>query len=356
MPSARLPNSTGSMPMNTFDYVRPATTAEAVAAAAQPVPPFWPAHQPADLMKGGHARPGRLVDVNYLPELGRHRASPGGVRIERSVRNADLAHDPSLRGAFPAVAEALLSRRLAQLRNAATSAHLLQRTRCAYFYRRRERLQQTRSQAPAARRGGDTRLHAVLGGARAASRRIVRFLRPLQHSTRGRDRGQSRTPRDSARDFHRLPYDTPERESVLEPGDLIVAVRLPDNAAAFSAQPATSRFASHSYAFAVCRPPPPCGRSDTIMQRGSRSAASLRSRAGPCAEASVAGASRNGAAFRGRRAALADAKAVSDNAFRIELARRIVVHALTLAAAGTPQRVPTSSLPFADNPGVQLHA
>src|ERR1700722_9381731 len=138
---ARGPESFGIRPkaqrMKSFDYIRPATVSEAVAAATEPGAAYLASGTNLlDLMKGGITRPSRLVDVNRLPGLDRiEPLADGGVRIGALVRNADLAHDREFARAFPAVAEALLSGASAQLRNAATvGGNLLQRTRCAYFY------------------------------------------------------------------------------------------------------------------------------------------------------------------------------------------------------------------------------
>src|SRR5580698_6647614 len=123
--------------MKNFDYVRPATLREAIAAASVPGAAYLAAGTNlVDLMKGGVARPDSLVDITHLPGLDRIEDLPdGGVRIGALVRNADLAHDHDFVRRFPAIAEALLSGASAQLRNAATvGGNLLQRTRCAYFY------------------------------------------------------------------------------------------------------------------------------------------------------------------------------------------------------------------------------
>ena len=123
--------------MKNFDYIRPATISEAVAAGTEPGAAYLASGTNLlDLMKSGIARPDRLVDVTRLPGLDHIEWLPnGGVRIGAMVRNADLAHDADFASAFPAVAEALLSGASAQLRNAATvGGNLLQRTRCAYFY------------------------------------------------------------------------------------------------------------------------------------------------------------------------------------------------------------------------------
>src|ERR1700730_12971682 len=123
--------------MKNFEYVKPATIAEAVAAASQPGAAYLAGGTNLlDLMKGGITRPDRLVDVTRLPGLDRiEYLDDGGLRIGARVRNADLAHGPAFAKSFPAVAEALLSGASAQLRNAATvGGNLLQRTRCGYFY------------------------------------------------------------------------------------------------------------------------------------------------------------------------------------------------------------------------------
>ena len=152
--------------MKTFDYVRPATVREAVAAASEPGAVYLAAGTNLlDLMKGGITRPSRLVDISHLPDLDQIEDLPdGGVRIGALVRNADLAHDRDFARRFPAVAEALLSGASAQLRNAATvGGNLLQRTRCAYFYDVASACNKREPGSGCDARGGDNRLHAVMG-------------------------------------------------------------------------------------------------------------------------------------------------------------------------------------------------
>src|SRR3981081_2732066 len=105
--------------MKTFDYVRPMTISDAVAAAAEPGAVYLAAGTNLlDLMKGGVTRPNRLVDVSRLPGLDRIEHLPdGGSRIGALVRNADLAHDPDFAKSYPAVAEALLSGASSQCRD-----------------------------------------------------------------------------------------------------------------------------------------------------------------------------------------------------------------------------------------------
>jgi xanthine dehydrogenase YagS FAD-binding subunit len=161
--------------------------------------------------------------------------------------------------------------------------------------------------------------------------------------------------------FHRLPGDAPERETVLEPGEMVVAVSLPAPAARFAAHSRYLKVRERtSYAFAVVS-----------------AAAALRLENGAIAEARLAlggvalkpwrareaeliltGARAEAAPFRrAAEAALAAAKPSGDNGFKIELARRIVMRALTLAATGTPERIPAlPASPFASISGEAIHA
>jgi len=152
--------------MNSFDYVRPATIEDAVAAASEPGAAFLAAGTNLlDLMKGGVSRPNRLVDISRLPDLDRiEDLADGSLRIGALVRNADLAHDRTFAQRFPAVAEALLSGASAQLRNAATvGGNLLQRTRCAYFCDGASACNKRDPGSGCDARGGENRLHAILG-------------------------------------------------------------------------------------------------------------------------------------------------------------------------------------------------
>src|SRR3979490_3457375 len=152
--------------MKTFEYVRPATVQDAVAAASEPGAAYLAAGTNLlDLMKGGIARPSLRVDNIPLSGLGQIADLSGGsVRIGALVRNADLARDQSFARRFPAVAEALLSGASAQLRNAATvGRNLLQRTRCPYFYDVASACNKRDPGSGCDARGGENRLHAVMG-------------------------------------------------------------------------------------------------------------------------------------------------------------------------------------------------
>ena len=275
--------------MKRFDYVRPATIDEAVSAAAAPGSAYLAAGTNlVDLMKGGVMQPKRLVDITRLPGLDRIEDLPdGGVRIGALVRNANLAHDPNFARRFPVVAEALLSGASAQLRNAATvGGNLLQRTRCAYFYDTASACNKRDPGSGCDARGGDTRLHAILGWSESCIAThpsdfcVALAALDALVEVEGKA-GRREIPLET---FHRLPGDTPERESVLEPGEMIGAVRLPASAARFAAHARYLKVRDRtSYAFDRCgrgrvayRRGSDCGRPPCTRRRGDEAVAGAR--------------------------------------------------------------------------------
>jgi xanthine dehydrogenase YagS FAD-binding subunit len=350
--------------MKNFDYVRPATVSDAVAAAAEPGAAYLAAGTNLlDLMKGGVSHPTRLVDVTRLPGLNRIEHLPdGGVRIGALVRNADLAHDAGFVRSYPAVAEALLSGASAQLRNAATvGGNLLQRTRCGYFYDTASACNKREPGTGCDARGGENRLHAVLGWSESCiATHPSDFCVPLVALDAVVEiEGRAGRREVAFEALHRLPGDTPQQETVLEPGDLIVALRLPADAAAFAAHARYLKVRERtSFAFAVVSAAAALriehGRiRDARLALGGVAAKPWRARA---AEEILT--STGGDVFRrAAEAALAEAKPSGDNQFKIELAQRILVRALTLAAMGTPERVPAlPASPFSSVAGALIDA
>jgi xanthine dehydrogenase YagS FAD-binding subunit len=306
--------------------------------------------------------PDRLIDVTRLSGLDRiEPLADGGVRIGALVRNADLAHDAAFAKSYPAVAEALLSGASAQLRNAATvGGNLLQRTRCAYFYDVASACNRREPGSGCDARHGENRLHAVLGWSDACiATHPSDFCVPLVALDAVVEiEGKGGRREMSLEDLHRLPGEVPQRETGLDPGDLIVALKLPAGARNFRGHARYLKVRERtSYAFALVS-----------------AAACLRIARGKIAEARIALGGVAAKPWRAREAeklltgtpdaenfrcaaeaALADAKPSGDNEFKIELARRIVLRALTLAAAGTPERIPAlPASPFSTQPGA-LH-
>jgi xanthine dehydrogenase YagS FAD-binding subunit len=343
--------------MNRFDYVRAGSVAEAIAAAAAPGSVYLAGGTNLlDLMKGNVMRPARLVDISRLPGLEEiERLDDGGWRIGALVRNADLAHDRDFAASFPAVAEALLSGASAQLRNAATAGgNVMQRTRCAYFYDTASACNKRDPGAGCEAIGGETRLAAILGASDSCiATHPSDFCVPLAALDAVVEIAGPAGTRDVAlNDFYVLPGDDPARETVLAPGELITAIRLPSSAAAFAGR---SRYVKvrdrTSYAFAVVS-----AAAGLVLEGGTIAQARLafggvaakpwRARA---AETALIGKTPGREAYRAAaEIAMADAKPAGDNGFKIELARRLAVRALTLAAAGTPARLPAlPASPFA---------
>jgi xanthine dehydrogenase YagS FAD-binding subunit len=347
--------------MNRFDYIRPASVPEAVAAAAVPGSAYLAGGTNLlDLMKGGAARPGRVIDITRLPGLDRIEWLPGGgVRIGALVRNSDLAYDERFGRTFPAIAEALLSGASPQLRNAATvGGNLLQRTRCAYFHDLASACNRRSPGSGCDARQGENRLHAVLGWSEhCIATHPSDFCVPLLALDAAVEvegpHGAREMPLDA---LHLLPGGSPDRETALAPGELIVALRLPAEAAVFARNARYLKLRERtSYAFAVVSAAAALELDGGAIHKarialGGVAAKPWRARD---AEASLEGARPTAQAFASAaELALAEARPSGDNAFKIELARRIVLRALTLALEGTPQAMPAlPASPFSTIPG-----
>jgi xanthine dehydrogenase YagS FAD-binding subunit len=352
--------------MKAFDYVRPTTLRDAVSAASKPGAAYLAAGTNLlDLMKGGVTKPDRLVDITHLPGLDRiEDLADGGVRIGALVRNADLAHDRNFARRFPAVAEALLSGASAQLRNAATvGGNLLQRTRCAYFYDPASACNKRIPGSGCDARGGDNRHHAILGWSPSCIAThpsdfcVALVALDAVVEIEGKA-GRREIPLEM---FHCLPGDRPDRESVLEPGEMIVAVRLPAEAALFAAHARYLKVRDRtSYAFAVVSAAAALRVDAGVIARARIALGGVATKPWRAREAEqiLTGVRAHPSVFRrAAEAALADAKPSGDNAYKIELARRVVTKVLTFAAAGTPEQMP--ALPgslFTPGPGVTAHA
>ena len=219
--------------MRAFTYERPATAAEAAAAAARRDGAKFVAGGTnlLDLMKLEIETPTHLVDVN---RLGLDRIEPmpdGGLRIGALVRNTDLAADARVRRDYAVLSRALLAGASAQLRNQATTAgNLLQRTRCPYFYDTNMPCNKRKPGSGCAALEGYNRQHAIVGTSDACIAThpsdmavAMRVLDATVETVRG-DGTKRVIP---IADFHRLPGNTPHIETTLERGELITAVTLP---------------------------------------------------------------------------------------------------------------------------------
>lgn len=241
--------------MKPFDYRSPADAAEAVRSVAgdQNAVFLGGGTNLVDHLKLGVVEPRLIVGVTDLLPAGIEELDDGTLRIGAGVRNSDLAADPRVRERFPMLSQALLSGASAQLRNMATvGGNPLQRTRCVYFQDVTTPCNKREPGSGCSAIGGWTRNHAILGAseqciavhpsdmavAMSALEARVRVLGPEGERT------------IAFTDLHRLAGDTPERDTVLEHGELITAIDLPP-------QPMARRSAYRkvrdraSYAFAL---------------------------------------------------------------------------------------------------------
>jgi xanthine dehydrogenase YagS FAD-binding subunit len=351
--------------MNRFEYVRASSVAEAVAAAGAPHAAYLAGGtNMLDLMKSDITHPAKLVDISHISELSRIDFLPDdGVRIGALVRNSDLAYDPKFAATYPMVAEALLSGASAQLRNAATTGgNVMQRTRCPYFYDTASACNKRTPGAGCEAVGGATRLHAVLGwSAHCITTHPSDFCVPLAALNAVVEiAGPSGQRNIALTAFHCLPGTTPDVETVLAPGEMITAVRLPPAASGFAAHARYLKIRDRtSYAFAVVSVAAALRMEGGVIAEarialGGVAAKPWRAEA---AEAALASQHPGDETFRkAADAALADAEPSGDNAFKIELARRLIARTLRTAAAGTPEHTPALPASVFAPLGVLAHA
>jgi xanthine dehydrogenase YagS FAD-binding subunit len=217
--------------MKPFDYARAGTVNEALAAGAGGGRYIAGGTNLIDLMKLQVETPVRLVDISRLALDGVEEIDGGGVRIGALVPNSDLAAHPLIRAQYPMLSRALLAGASAQLRNkASTAGNLLQRTRCYYFYETAAACNKREPGSGCDAIGGFNRIHAILGGSASC---IATHPSDMAVALRALDAvvvtalpdGEER--RIALGDLYRLPGDTPEIETNLRPGELIVAIELP---------------------------------------------------------------------------------------------------------------------------------
>lgn len=218
--------------MREFAYERATDARQAVAAVlAEPDAVFLGAGTNlVDHLKLGIIAPGKLVDVSRLPFDQVTELPDGGMRIGAAVRNADLAAHPVIRARYPMLSAALVAGASAQLRNLATTGgNLLQRTRCPYFQDATVPCNKREPGSGCSAIGGFDRDQAILG---ASSRCIATHPSDMAVAMVGlgaivRVLGAHGEREIPLVDLYRLPGDEPERDTVLEHGDLITAVDLP---------------------------------------------------------------------------------------------------------------------------------
>jgi xanthine dehydrogenase YagS FAD-binding subunit len=292
-----------------------------------------------DLAKGGVVQPVLLVDVSRLP-LTEVAATPdGGLRIGAAVRNSDLANHALVRSRHPLLSQALLAGASPQLRNMATvGGNLLQRTRCGYFYD--TGFEHCNKRAPGSGCGaleGINRNHAILGASPSCIATHPSDMCVALAALRARVRVHG--PRGERviemADFHRLPGDAPQRDTTLAPGELIVGVDLPPDGFAAHAHYLKIRDRA-SYAFALVSVAAALDVRDGVVRDAALALGGVAHKPWrrPEAEARLVGRPPSDATFgEAAEVLLQGAKPVSQNGFKVTLARRAIVRALQTAGA-----------------------
>ena len=320
--------------MQVFDYRKASSVNGAVSAAAAPHSRFVAGGTTlVDLMKLNVENPLTVIDINSLPLSKIEQMPDGSLRIGAMVRNSDLAHDKTVQQAYPVLSQALLSGASPQLRNMATTGgNLLQRTRCYYFRDTAYACNKREPGSGCSAIDGYNRIHAVLGGsehciATNPSDMAVAMmaLEAVVHTTG--PRGERKIP---LVDFYLLPGNTPQRETVLGPGELITYVTIPKLPAGTRSGYLKRRDRA-SYEFALASAAVVANVSGGGFQhiRIALGGVGTRPWRSPEAERALQGQPANATNFRAAaEAALRNAKPMHDNAFKVELAKRTLVRCL----------------------------
>ncbi|MEU2680551.1 xanthine dehydrogenase family protein subunit M [Streptomyces sp. NPDC007107] len=319
--------------MRPFAYLRPASVAEAVrAGAGHPGARFLGGGTNlVDLMKLGVESPGLIVDVSRLPLDRVEPTDDGGLRIGATVRNSDLAAHPGVRSGYPALSQALLAGASGQLRNTATTGgNLLQRTRCPYFQDVSKPCNKRLPGSGCPAREGAHRDLAVLGhsedcvATNPSDMAVALAALDAAILLHGPE-GERTVP---VTDFHRLPGDNPDQDTVIRPGELITEVVLPPPAATSLYRKARDRA---SYAFALASVAAVLSVRDGRVERAALAFGGVAPRPwrARVAEDVLRGAPADEETFaRAVSAELATARPLRDNGFKVDLAHRLAVGAL----------------------------
>lgn len=325
--------------MTPFAYHRASDRTDALRRAREPDAMFLGGGTNlVDLMRERIATPAVLVDVTGLSSA--IEETDAGLRIGAAASNSSVAEHRVVRERYPLLARAILAGASAQIRNMATvGGNLLQRTRCAYFYdvegsRCNKRLPGSGCDAI----GGFNRIHAILGASPACVAThpsdLCVALAALDAEVELVSAGGSRSV--ALTDFHRLPGDTPDRDTVIAPDELIAAVTLPMPSEVMRSAYRKLRDRA-SYAFALVSVAAAIRVHDGMvadvrLALGGVAHKPWRAR---IAEAALRGAPASVATFRAAaEAELAAAVPLSDNGFKIELAARTITAVLSELTEG----------------------
>jgi xanthine dehydrogenase YagS FAD-binding subunit len=327
--------------MNNFTYTRATSVKEAVQKATADDNAIFIAGGTnlVDRLKVFLDEPSQLIDISRLEMKRIERLPNGGLRLGALVSNTAVADNADVRRDYPILARAILSGASQQIRNVATvGGNLLQRTRCPYYYDTAFpcNKRQPGQGCPAAT--GINRMHAILGAsdqcvavnpsdmnvALAALDAVVEVAGP---------KGQRQIPFP---EFHRLPGNTPQRDTNLEPGELITSVILPPVPFAKSGVYLKLRDRT-SYAFALVSVAAALELAGDKIQNVRLAMGGVAHKPWRPTEAEkfLIGKPADSKTFQqAAEIALQQSKPLSHNAYKVELAKRAIRRALTVSAKG----------------------
>jgi len=316
--------------MKTFDYVKAVSPEAAIAAGGRFIAGGT---NLLDLMKLQIETPERLVDISRLDLAAIDQRADGGLTIGALVPNSDLAADPRVTKGYPMLSRALLAGASGQLRNKATTGgNLLQRTRCPYFYDTAMACNKRAPGSGCAAQGGFNRTLAILGTSKACIAThpsdMAVAMRALDATvvTLGADGDRRRI---ALGDLYRLPGDTPDIETVLQPGELITHVELPPPPQGVQLYRKVRDRAS--YAFALVSVAGLVALEDGRIARAALAFGGLAPMPwrDAAVEAALIGQAPSTALFEAAaEALLANAKGFGANDFKIPLTRRVLIACL----------------------------
>ena len=326
--------------MKPFTYLRATETSTAIKSATSNQTKFIAGGTNLlDLMKEGVEQPDRLVDITRI-NLSQIQPTSNGVRIGALAKNSDTANHPLIRTRYPLLSQALLAGASPQLRNmASVGGNVMQRTRCYYFYNTSMPCNKRQLGSGCAAIEGYNRIHAILG---TSDKCIATHPSDMCVALAALDavvqvsgaKGDRTIPFS---EFHRLPGDTPQIDTVLQPGELITAVDLPNSPFAEKSHYLKVRDRT-SYAFAVVSVASALDINNGTIRNARMALGGVAHKPwrAVAAEKILIGAKPNEQTFQAAaEETLKGAKGYKHNAFKVELAKRAIVRSLTIATEGT---------------------
>ena len=328
--------------MNPFHYSRPTEVQQAVQMSSAASRFIAGGTNLLDLMKENISHPEHLIDITGLPLHDIQETAEGGLRIGALVSNADLAWHPLIEQRYPLLSQAILAGASPQLRNmASTGGNLLQRTRCYYFYDAAVPCNKRQPGSGCPARNGLNRIHAILG----ASEQCVAThpsdmcvaLAALQARVHVEGRGGARVIEFA--DFHRLPGDAPQRDNQLADDELITAIELPaDHLARHSHYLKIRDRASYAFALVSVAAALELDGDEIIDARLALGGVAHKPWRDRAVEALLIGRTVSRETFSAAAdALLQDAEPLEHNGFKVKLARRAIIRALSDAAVAGEQ-------------------